>query len=165
MVADVVVLQRPVTRQSVSRLLTMVNTLTLVLTCAMVSFIPQALRAQSQCRAADSTSLGRIVALTKMMTSSDSRWVATRNAYALPVVPDTAIAVLTDSAVCARAAAAYNGALPTGAQISGRNVYVVRVGATRYVVWDRASVDGLDDEYTAVIVFDASFVVLGSFAS
>lgn len=123
------------------------------------------LDAQTQCRAADEETQGRISSLTEMMTSTDSRWINTREAYQLPVVADTAIQVVTDSAVCAQAATAYNAALPEAARINGRSVYVVRVGTTRYVVWDVASADDLEDEFEIVVVLDSSFTVLGKFAS
>lgn len=143
----------------------MTNGLRTIICLVVIGAPPAILSAQSQCRGADSATIGRIASVKKMMISSDSRWTATRTAYNLPIVNDTAIVVVADSATCASAASAYNGALPSAARVSGRSVYVIRVGSTRYVVWDISSVDGLDDEHEVVVVLDSSYNVLGSFAT
>ena len=139
---------------------------TLVLSVVVLfAALPRGLVAQSACRASGGETEARIVALKEMMTSSDSRWIATRRAYSLPVVADSAIVGVVDSATCSRAASAYNNALPVVARVSGRRVYVVRVGPTRLIVWDDPSVDGLADEYEVLMVMDTSFTILGSFAT
>lgn len=120
--------------------------------------------AQSQCRAADSVTAAQISVVHDMMTRTESRWTATKAAYQLPTVSDSAIVVVADSSVCAQAAAAYNVALPSDLRVTGRSVYVVRVGATRYLVWDPTRDSG-NDEYDVVIVLDSAFSLLASFAT
>jgi len=131
----------------------------------LVMATPAHAGSQGLCRSADDEAAMRTAALRRMLTSSESRWVATRNAYQLPAPPDTAISVVADSATCHAASRAHNAALPLEARVSNRPVYVVKVGSSRYVVWDRRASDGLADEYEIVVVFDAAWSPLEKFAT
>jgi hypothetical protein len=77
----------------------------------------------------------------------------------MPVVPDTAVAIVADSAVCANAVTAYTAATPANDTASASTaVYVVRVSNARYAVWDPHQFLG---EYAWFRVFDQSFAYKG----
>lgn len=79
----------------------------------------------------------------------------------LPVVPDTAVAIVSDTAVCRAAATAYSAQTPPGDTASAATaVYVVRVGTARYVVWDGHQYLG---EWAWFRVFDQGFIHKGDF--
>lgn len=120
---------------------------------------------QSRCMASDSSSSAEIVALKRMMTSTDTRWTSTRDAYSLPVVSDTAIVLISDTSLCGQAADAYNAALPAALQVSNRSVYVIRVGSSRYVVWDPQTANSSASEFQVLMVLDQTFAVLAKFAT
>lgn len=80
----------------------------------------------------------------------------------MPVVPDTAIAIVADSATCANAALAYTAATPGGDSASASTaVYVIRVSTARYAVWDPNQFMG---EYAWFRVFDQNFAYKGDVA-
>lgn len=134
-----------------------------LLALALTAAATTTLRAQSStCRAADDESARLISAAKLMVTSTDSRWIQARNAYQLSVVPDTAIALVTDDSVCAQAGSAYNSALADGLRHE-RSLYVVRVG-DRYVVED-PSTDASGAEYRLIVTLSSAFVVLAKGAA
>jgi len=95
----------------------------------------------------------------ELTTSSDSVQQLVRAAADLPVVTDTTqIVFVSDSTVCARAAAAH----AIASQQSGTPlpVYVLRVSATRYVVFNGSSAG----EFLAYYIFDQDFALLASLA-
>ncbi|MEP6621834.1 MAG: hypothetical protein ABJE47_21090 [bacterium] len=71
-------------------------------------------------------------------------------------MPDTAIVAVFDEHVCAPLRDAYNSALPSAKQASGRSVYVIRVG-TVYVVDDPTLKFG---EFGLKMTIDQSHIVL-----
>ncbi len=96
---------------------------------------------------------------------TDARSVEARNRYSLPAVRANEVALVTDSAVCAAASAAYGHrqqehglAVPQAMQ-----VIVVRVGATRYVVHDGGATR--QGSYDTYLVMDSTYRVLSAFAS
>jgi hypothetical protein len=79
----------------------------------------------------------------ELRTSQDARIVQFREAHGLSALPDSAIAVVADSAVCAAAVQAYDverrARYPNylAKPIAERAVDVIRMGASEYVVLDR----------------------------
>lgn len=96
--------------------------------------------------------------IVRLSTSSDSVDQALRDSTKLPAISDsTQISFVTDSTVCATAAVAHAQA----AQQSGSplDVYVLRVGPTRYVVFNGQT----SGEFLTYYVFDEQFTLLDSF--
>lgn len=122
---------------------------------------PGPVAAQSTCRASDDESTRLINAARWMMTSSDARWIAARQAYQLSAGKGAVVLVTNDS-ICARAAAALNSVLPDSLR-RARAVYVVQAG-DRYIVEDRSD-DTKGGEFQFVITSSSSFAVLARIAS
>jgi hypothetical protein len=76
-----------------------------------------------------------------------------RTAFQLPLVSESDISQVTDSLVCAQAAAAQYPSSPDHA------VLVFKVGSTRYVVFDKTTGPS---EFEGLAVYNASFVYLTS---
>jgi hypothetical protein len=96
----------------------------------------------------------------QLTASSDSVEQATRTSAQLPAVADTAqIAFVNDSTVCSQAAEAH--AVAANQSGDPLPVYVLRVSATRYVVFNATSVG----EYMVYYIFDENFNLLSSLAS
>lgn len=95
-----------------------------------------------------------------LATSTDSVDQAVRTSNDIPAISDTTqIAFVTDSTVCATAAAAHaQAAQQSGAPLP---VYVLRVGPTRYIVFNGQSAG----EFFTYYVFDDRFSLLSSFAT
>lgn len=82
-------------------------------------------------------------------SGSDTR----RSSLNLPQLPDTSVVAVTDSATCAAlstAQAAHYGEVP-------KHVIAVRVGSTRFAVFDIGKRDG---EWHVVSIYDSSFTYL-----
>ena len=95
----------------------------------------------------------------ELTTSSDSVQQLVRTGADLPAVTDTTqIAFIRDPTVCARAAEAH--ALASQQPGTPLPVYVLRVSATRYVVFNGSSVG----EFLAYYIFDQNFTLLSSLA-
>lgn len=121
--------------------------------------------AQSRCRSADAETAMRIGVTLRMMHPSDGRWTSLRQAYNLPVVPDSSIAVATDSVTCSQAADAFNAALPDEFKQTARSAYVVRVGPTRLLVWDPTPHTETSGEFDVIMVLDGTtYAVLAKFS-
>lgn len=109
---------------------------------------------QSGCVALDS----RWVASSR----EDQGWVSDTDSYSadirqhlnLPHLPADSVSIVTDSATCARAALAYGRNLNVPDTTTSRQVFVVRVGPTRYIVVDPNVRNG---EFMINMVFDSSF--------
>ena len=84
-----------------------------------------------------------------LVTGTDT---ATRNAYKLPSVSASKVSVVTTASVCRQAGAAYNATVANGRPPVSRTLVVIKVGTTRYVVFDPSEHAG---EYHMQVVFDS----------
>jgi len=80
-----------------------------------------------------------------------------RSHFNLPQLPDDSVTAVTDSTTCNRAAIAYGRNLTVPDTTTPRQVYVVRVGSTRYIVGDPQVTAG---EFMIDIPFDSSFTTV-----
>lgn len=117
--------------------------------------------AQSLCIASSDPGVAAVQSyIQKLVTApAGSGLDSTRIRYQLPVAGDTAVVVVADSAVCAAAAAAYAVERPSSDTVA---VAVIRVGATRYVVWDTGHTPA--GEFEMFFVFDSAFTRMSAFA-
>jgi hypothetical protein len=106
----------------------------------------------SQCLPADGTAAGLIGVIKNIIKSTNAHGIALRDDVGLTGVDTSDIAVVTDAAICARAAAAIDELAKVKA--SGRLVYVLRAGPNRFIVEDPRAKAG---EYVSVEVFDSRF--------
>lgn len=92
----------------------------------------------------------------RVATAPDSASASTRAAWNIPLVTDPAdVAFVSDTTVCTQAANAL--ALASGDTIgTPASAHVLRVGATRYIVFNYESVG----EFLAYYVFDQNFALL-----
>jgi hypothetical protein len=86
-----------------------------------------------------------------LVTATDTNLIRERITVDLPSVSSSAVDLVSDSTTCARALTAFQ--LATGDTATQRQVYVIGVGPTRYVVTDTQPVRRLD------ITFDSAFTV------
>jgi hypothetical protein len=117
----------------------------------------------SACRPADSVSAREIARWqTKMHSTSADDSLDIAHAQ-LPYVPDTAFAVVADSATCATALTAHNSDAEYNstelASTAAASVYVVRVGS-RYITWNP---DFRTGEWITHTVWNSSFVALSHY--
>jgi hypothetical protein len=133
---------------------------TLAYLISLLLAAPTGAFAQSACRPSDREAEGRLWAVRRVV----AQFPGTREAYKLPVVPDSEIVLIADPAVCQAAAAAYNSVLPAEQRIPERQVHVIRVGSTRFVIWDPTDRSPGED-FDLVITTDTAFVVLAKAAS
>jgi len=97
--------------------------------------------------------------MTRLVTAVDSIHNATRVAYQLPLLSPSEVSLVTDEAICTQAANAYaQNALDT--PITPVAVYVIRVGSTRYLVWNP---DVKGGHYVAMVIFSDTFSVVAAF--
>ena len=97
------------------------------------------------------------------LTGGDPALLQTRQTYQLPTASGSQIQIVKTKSTCQQAARAYHNVVRgSSAPAISRNVVVVKVGSTRYVVLDPAEREG---EYTVTVVFDAAFAPLSSFQS
>jgi hypothetical protein len=119
-------------------------------------------RAQSPCRPSDYES-GRLIGVVhQMMRSTDARWTNTREAYQLPHVADSAVVLVTDDSVCAKADSVLNSILPSDVKPT-TSVYVIRVG-DRYLVEEPSDNTQLVP-LRLILTLDTKFAVLARIAS
>jgi hypothetical protein len=133
---------------------------------ALVALASCAQRGSAQsgaaCEAASNARAAQTVAsLRERATGTDSLSAVVRQAYSLPLLSDTAVSLVTDEALCQRAATAYHREI--GDTIVRLPILVMRAG-DRYVVeslWmDPERIGGLG---TSRIIFDTSFVRIAKF--
>lgn len=127
--------------------------------------LPAATQGQS-CKPADATSARMIDRIVELSTATDPDEAARRGQYGLPAVAASAVTLVSDNNVCAKALAAYVAAdeAPGGPQPV--SVYVVRVGAgqsARYVVM---SPEGRTarSEFVGYVVLDTKFKFVGAYS-
>ncbi len=95
--------------------------------------------------------------------TSDTALARKRQLYHLPQVSSSNLSVVTRTNTCADAARAYHTAVRgAGAQQTSRNVVVIKVSSSNYVVLDPAELEG---EYEVTVIFDQSFLPLAAFNS
>lgn len=96
-----------------------------------------------------------------LATSSDAQIVANRTRYLLSATTADSVALVSDEAICQRAAQAYARAAGDADTLNVAPVGVVRYGDSRYLVSDLTPIVG---EFAVVGVFDASWALLATFA-
>jgi hypothetical protein len=117
----------------------------------------RALEYASESSACDTPSAYVIALLDTAVVSSDSVFgVGMREQLQLPAGPVSSVTAVTDSIICHRAAVASGLARKTPDSMAVASVAVVRVGSTRYVVFDTTSTAG---EFNTGLTFDTTFTV------
>ncbi len=100
--------------------------------------------------------------LKRLVSDTDSVTARGRQLFDIPQVPDSAVALVSDTTACRRAADAYGRNLVPPDTAPDHTMLVVTVGPTRYVVADPRDTAG---EFAVHMVFDTSFsTVLAQFA-
>ena len=95
--------------------------------------------------------------------TGDPGYAQRRQLYQLPTATSSNVQVVTRSKTCKDAAQAYHAAVRgTSAPAISRQVVVIKVGSTRYVVLDPQEQEG---EYEVTVIFNSSFQPLASFNS
>jgi len=89
-----------------------------------------------------------------IVTGVDSASAASRAAFQLPAVSASDVYFVTDSTVCTRAAAAFTAEVTRDRSTAGGSLWVLRVGPTRYIVFDHKQQSG---EFLDHYIFDSSF--------
>jgi hypothetical protein len=92
--------------------------------------------------------------IVSIVTATDTGTVRIRQGFGLPAAADTAVVFETDSTACAQAAGAFNAELARYGGTPGA-VWVLRVGTTRFIVFDHRQKTG---EFYDHMVFDENFV-------
>ena len=93
--------------------------------------------------------------------TTDTSLVETRTAYRLPALDSSKVSIVTNAKTCGSAAVAYNKAIHgANAPAVSRNIVVVKIGTTRYVLIDPLERYG---EYGINVITNSSFVVLSTF--
>lgn len=115
------------------------------------------------CRAADAATAREIRRWQSEMHSTDPDDSLDISHARLRYVPDSAFAVVSDSATCARALAAHNKdagyTIAELATADASSVYVIRVG-TRYITWNPAFRTG---EWVTHVVWSDTFTALSHY--
>ena len=108
----------------------------------------------SGCHAPDYGLTLRLEVVKLAVSGTDSTDSVGRRTWNLPALPSDSVTAVTDSTICKRAALAFGRNLSVPDTITPRQVYVVRVGPTRYVVGDPTVTMG---EFDVYMVFESSF--------
>jgi hypothetical protein len=111
---------------------------------------------QSQCQPADSVSENLVRFVTDLVTSTDPGMASLRSTLGLSGVSPSSISLVSDSKTCKNAAEAFD--VLAGTPQSGRKVFVVKAGSSRYVV--QAPALGPVDTKVGAFVFDRRFVFI-----
>jgi hypothetical protein len=102
----------------------------------------------------------RVAYMVKLVTATDSAMSAKRQRYGLPTLQSSDVTLVTDEAICTRAARAYAD-IALANPVTPVPVYVIRVGATRYYV---SSPEVLAGEYSPQLIFSNTFARIAGFA-
>lgn len=117
-----------------------------------------AARSTLKCRPADDTSLSIILQLKQWVTTQNPERISERdNIFHVPVVPANQITLVTNETICARVIRAYTeyqGYTPA-------RLYVIKMGSSGYAGYDPDKHGG---EFTAVSIFDSSYVHIGGWS-
>lgn len=92
-----------------------------------------------------------------IVSGADSFSIGERSYLNLPQLPDDSVTAVSDSSTCNRAAVAFGRNLTIPDTTSPRQVYVARIGSTRYAVGDPQVSKG---EFMINMIFDTSFTTL-----
>ena len=93
--------------------------------------------------------------------TTDTSLVTTRTTYHLPALDSSKVSIVTNAKTCGSAAIAYNKAIHgANAPAVSRNIVVVKIGTTRYVLIDPLERYG---EYEINVITDSNFVVSSTF--
>lgn len=109
----------------------------------------------SSCRATDDFASEYRDFVVGVDTGTDSESVALRQAWNIPAVQPSEIVFISDSATCTSAARAH-AVQVQGDTLNPPSVWVLRVGSTRYIVFNGSRAG----EYLLYFVFDAAFQYL-----
>lgn len=139
----------------------------MLLTGALVISAAIPARAQSYtCSSSseDAIALHRYIVKLVAATSAawDTAYVNTRNLYTLPAGPASTVTLQTKRTICQAAGAAYHQVLHPNDPPVSRNLVVVKVSTTRYVVLDTNEQAG---EFEVHLIFDAAWQYIKAFAS
>ncbi len=115
---------------------------------------PARLLTSSGCHASDQLGTALIHDLKGWVSGTDTAAVLYRSIFNLPQLSPDSVSAVSDSTKCQRAALAFGRNLSPPDTTTARQVYVARVGPTRYVVTDTSVKGG---EYVATMVFDSAF--------
>lgn len=107
------------------------------------------------CLGPDATSAGLISDYLNLQHATDSNHVAFRDTVKMASVPDTAVALVTDTTKCRRAIAVYNHQDSVHSRLS-TSLYLVRSGK-QYVATDPL---GRAGEYTTHVVLDSTLAFI-----
>ncbi len=118
------------------------------------------LQNSSGCHTKDRTDTIIVNDLKSWVPGTDSFSITNRAQWNLPQLPADSVSIVTDSTTCQRAALAYGRNLSPPDTTTARQVYVIRVGPTRFVVADPSVMAG---EYLVQDVFDNTFTTGLSF--
>lgn len=89
-----------------------------------------------------------------IVAGTDSISAVSRTTFNLPQVPARSVTAVSTTSVCQRAALAYGRNLSPPDTTTSRQMYVVKIGTTRYVVADPTVKAG---EFMIQMVFDTAF--------
>jgi len=92
-----------------------------------------------------------------IVSGVDSFSIGERSSLSLPQLPDDSVTAVSDSTTCNRAAIAYGLNLSVPDTTTSRQLYVVRIGPTRYAVADPQMNAG---EFLINMIFDSSFTTM-----
>jgi hypothetical protein len=125
--------------------------------CLILMARPGLLAAQSAACVSDTTEDAKIYrdGYRSMVSRTDSMSVAQRTALALPTLSPSAVTIVTDSATCATASAAYDNAV--GVAASTEAPIVLKLG-TQWVVIKQLDFPGVSPN----VVFNQTFAVAQS---
>ena len=118
---------------------------------------PASRTVSTQCRAADANSASLIKYVTRLINTTDPKTAALRDSVGLGGVNPSSLVLVTNAMTCAKAATAIDKL--ANVRNSGRLVYVVQAGASRFIVQDPGATAG---EYGTVLIFDSHFSLIRS---
>ena len=111
--------------------------------------------ARATCRVADATSAALVAYVQQLLSSPAPGTVTLRQRLGLTNVHASDVALVTTAADCARAGTSLDQS--AGVPASGRRVYLIKAGSTRYFAQDPNATAG---EYLPLFVMDGEFVIL-----
>lgn len=108
----------------------------------------------------DSTGTMLIEALRYTATGTDANSVRIRQRIGIPQLASTDIALVTDERTCQKAVSTLS--TQQGNTTAGRRVYVLRVGRTRYAVFDPGGYSDNVAQWKPMWLYDSKWVFVGT---
>jgi hypothetical protein len=105
----------------------------------------------------DALGAGKVRYLEGVASGADSLAMVTRTALQIPAASADQVSIVMDERICKKVAAAYFAAL--GKAVTGRSLYVIRVGSG-YVAVDPTELVGV---WSVAMTLDRHFTVLAKF--